>query len=99
MRKILLAVLTALAGCSRADVDTVGRIGQKLARQADPVFTSEPGKSMIRTLPLLRPTRGVPAASEPTATDSPASDGEAPKASPSRLALPESGHEKRETVD
>jgi hypothetical protein len=94
MRKILLAGLTLLAGCSRADVDTVGRIGQKLARQADPVFTSEPGKSMIRTLPLLRPTRGTPSATEPPATDA-----DALKTSPSRLAVPAVGDEKRETVE
>jgi hypothetical protein len=56
MRKYALLPLAAviLAGCSRADVETLGRIGQRVAERTDALLNAEPNKSMIRTLPMLQ---------------------------------------------
>ena len=51
--KFLLPVII-LAGCSRADVDTLGRIGQRVAQRTDALLNAEPNRSMIRTLPMLQ---------------------------------------------
>ena len=56
MRKQALFALAAiiLAGCSRADVETLGRIGQRVIERTDALLNAEPNKSMIRTLPMLQ---------------------------------------------
>lgn len=57
------------AGCSRNDVATLGRIGQRVMKQTDAVWNSEQNKSLLKTLPLLQPARSgsdvAPAADEP----------------------------------
>ena len=50
---LLIGALT-LTGCSRADVETLGRIGQHVAQRTDALLSAEPNKSMIRTLPMLQ---------------------------------------------
>lgn len=50
----ILFVAIILAGCSRADVDTLGRIGYRVGQRIEAVVNAEPNKSMIRTLPMLQ---------------------------------------------
>ncbi len=56
MRKsaLFVALMLTLVGCSRADVETLGRIGQRVGQRVDVLLSSEPNKSMIRTLPMLQ---------------------------------------------
>ena len=56
MRKsaLFVALTLTVAGCSRADVETLGRIGQRVGQRVDVLLSSEPNKSMIRTLPMLQ---------------------------------------------
>jgi hypothetical protein len=56
MRKqdTFLFAAIVLVGCSRADVETLGRIGQRVAQRTDALLNAEPNKSMIRTLPMLQ---------------------------------------------
>ncbi len=56
MRKntLLCIGVLMLAGCSRGDFETLGRIGQRVGQRVDVLLSSEPNKSMIRTLPMLQ---------------------------------------------
>lgn len=53
-KKSLFLTALVLAGCSRADVEILGRIGQRVAQRTDELLNAEPNKSMIRTLPMLQ---------------------------------------------
>ncbi len=58
MRRASLLCLL-LIGCSKNDVATLSRIGQRIAQRTDAAFNTEPNKTMIHTLPLLQPPRAV----------------------------------------
>lgn len=62
MRKsgIILFGLVA-AGCSRADVETLGRIGMRVEKKIDVVWKSEGNWRLMKSLPLLQtPDGGSP---------------------------------------
>jgi len=74
MKKKLAIVCMLLVGCSKSDVETLGRIGQRVVQRTDAVLNSEPNKSLIHSLPLLQ---------SPKATD--LKDGEDGKQVPPRM--------------
>jgi hypothetical protein len=78
MRKkgLILFGMGVLAGCSRADVETLGRIGQRVGQRVDVLLSSEPNKTMIHTLPMLQ----SPKAAE-------IKDAAEPKTTPPRLSV------------
>jgi hypothetical protein len=75
-RAAFLCAALVLAGCSRADIETLGRIGQRVMLRTDELLNAEPNKSMIRTLPMLQ----APKPAE-------IKDAAEPKTTPPRLSI------------
>ncbi|MBX7105789.1 MAG: hypothetical protein K1X57_17025 [Gemmataceae bacterium] len=67
-RSLFLAIVLAV-GCSRNDVATLGRIGQRATQQVESVWTTEPNKSLLKTLPLLQPAKSGAAPEVPPAEE------------------------------
>lgn len=61
IRRILFVIVLCLvAACNRQDVDTLGRIGQRLKERGDKYLADGKNAQMIKTLPLLqRPEDGL----------------------------------------
>jgi hypothetical protein len=60
MRRSVIPLLAILIlGCSRADVEVLGRIGQRVEKKIEVVWKSEPNAKLFKSLPLLQQPEGV----------------------------------------
>jgi hypothetical protein len=61
MRKFvaLLSFSLISIGCSRSDVEVLGRIGLRVEKKIDVVWKSEGNLRLMKSLPLLQPPNGI----------------------------------------
>jgi hypothetical protein len=78
MRKcVFIAIAAFSAGCSRADVETLGRIGSRVEKKIDFVWNSENNRRLMKSLPLLQQPEGA----------APGEDHDGGRAVPPRLSV------------